>query len=118
MPTEVLELSFYKLLEQFFYNQDLISKASSEGNQSSEMRRCRHSFHCSTQMVIRYGSIKIHVKYEHLDRYSLDLIHFAKEPGTISLKESEKRIKTDLMQLTKTVKIGTQFIETSVEFLS
>ena len=76
MPSEVLEMSFYKLLEQFFYNQELVSQKTTEFC-------CDHSFHRDTEMVIRYGQVKIYLKYEATDCYNLDLIHFAKEKGTI-----------------------------------
>jgi len=30
IPSEVLEMSFYKLLEQYFYNQDIVSLNSDD----------------------------------------------------------------------------------------
>jgi hypothetical protein len=65
IPSGVLEMSFYKYLEQFFYNQDLVSLHSDEVvSRSSSRMKCRHSFHKDAAVIIRYGCIKITMKYE------------------------------------------------------
>ena len=86
-------MSFYKYLEQFFYNQDLVSLNSDEVVSRSQNRKiCRHSFHKDAAVIIRYGCIKITMKYEHHDCYNLDLIHFANEQGVIPQKVIDDKI--------------------------
>jgi hypothetical protein len=58
-PKEILEMSFYKLLEQFFYNDNVRTQLiNAKGN------HCTHNFHLDTSLIFRYGPIKIMLNYE------------------------------------------------------
>ena len=70
VPTQMLEMSFFKLLEQFFYNETI-----NRGGQ------CPHNFHRDTSMIFCYGPIKIMLSFELLDEYVIDLQHFGATPG-------------------------------------
>lgn len=79
VPTQILEMSFYKLLEQFFYNQDIVTQGHNmfEGS-------CNHSFHRSCSMIFCYGPIKIMFSFEPQDEYVIDLTHFGTSSGIVS----------------------------------
>jgi hypothetical protein len=44
-------------------------------------------------MIIKFGTLKVFIKYEEQDLYTLDLIHFANEKGAILESEQEDKIK-------------------------
>ena len=75
-PTELLEMSFYRFLEQYFYN---YQARTSQLN--SDRRPCPHLFHVDNQILFKYGPIKITFQFEFLEQYTLDLIHFGRTKG-------------------------------------
>lgn len=77
VPDEVLEMSFFKLLEHFFYNQriSVSGKRDQEANNLGE-EFCNHALFRTCDLIFRFGPTKVHLKYEALDVYSLDMFHF------------------------------------------
>ena len=83
----MLEMSFYKFLEQFFYNQDLVSTGQLTQIQSvyyNKEQMCPHSFNIDCSMVFKHGPIKIMFNFQPLDEYSIDLTHFGTMSGIFS----------------------------------
>jgi hypothetical protein len=75
-PIEFLEMSFYRLLEQYIYNQDIQTI-----NLNSNSVPCMHSFHRDCSMIMRFGPIKVMINFERIEEYTLDMIHFGTTPG-------------------------------------
>jgi hypothetical protein len=53
-PMELLEMSFFKFLEQFFYNQDMKTVLH-----NAHGRSCPHLFHIDSSFLFKYGPVKI-----------------------------------------------------------
>ena len=83
-PTEVLEMSFFKFIEHFFYNKQI--KISPNRNQEflGDHPACEHSLFGNCELTFRYQQVKTTMKFEHMDAHSLDLYHFGLEKGTVS----------------------------------
>lgn len=69
-------MSFFKLLEQFFYNHSIIVASGRDLDAMAGDPSCPHSLFRDCELIFRFGQIKITLSYEHLDAYSLDLFHF------------------------------------------
>jgi len=87
IPNEVLEMSFFKLLEQFFYNQNISISSSRDLDIMAGEPSCPHSLFRDCELIFRFGQIKITVSYEPLDAYSLDMFHFGLQKGKITENE-------------------------------
>lgn len=53
-PIDLLEMSFFKFLEQFFYNQNVRTCLY-----NAHQRPCKHVFFVDTSILFRYGPVKI-----------------------------------------------------------
>jgi hypothetical protein len=90
-PTQMLEMSFYKLLEQFFYNQTVVSFGHSQNQET-----CNHAFHRCYSVIFCYGPIRVMLNFEPLDEYRLDLQHFGSTPGVFTHEELKAQVRTKL----------------------
>ena len=102
VPNEMLEMSFYKLLEQFFYNPDIKIAKLARNNSvltSSFNQNCTLSLHRDCSMIFRYGPIKIMINFEKQDAYTLDMPHFGLTKGirTPEFIENKVKVKTGLL---------------------
>jgi len=43
-------------------------------------------------MILKYGGIRVNLKYEELECFNLDLIHFQEEKGIITKREIDEKI--------------------------
>ena len=76
---QLLELSFYTFLEQFFYNKDSLRMYLDAGENT-----CQHSFHSSCKVNFVIDILRVEFTYHKVDIYSLDLICFKDQPGSLS----------------------------------
>lgn len=66
MPFNFYEMSFYKFLEQLFYNQELESSNSD----------CNHLVHKNMERVFQIGPLRFKFSFENRETYSVDLLKF------------------------------------------
>lgn len=92
VPDEVLEMSFHKLLEQFFYNQRVTVSAKRDQEARFGEDACTHSLFFNCDLIFRFGPLKVHLKYEPLDVYSLDMFHFGLQKGIVTVDENARRV--------------------------
>ena len=84
MPNDVLEMSFYKFVEQFFYNKKISVSAARVQEPLAGEPRCPHSLFRYCELIFRFGTIKTTIKFEKQDAYTLDLLHFGLKKGNVS----------------------------------
>ena len=83
----MLEMSFTKLMEQFFYNRRVsVSKIRDQDVLPGDPT-CSHSLFGSCELIFRFGAVKTTIKFEHLDAYSLDMFHFGLQKGSVTEEE-------------------------------
>jgi hypothetical protein len=61
-------------------------------------------------MIIKFGSLKVFIKHEDQDLYTLDLIHFANENGAFSKKEQEEKINKAIKLINTNIGLTTNFL--------
>ena len=64
VPNDVLEMSFYKLIEQFFYNKKISVSASRVQEPLAGEPKCPHSLFKYCELIFRFGTIKTTIKFE------------------------------------------------------
>jgi len=66
LPSNVFEMSFYKFLEQFFYNQNLIKRRTNN--------QCNHRIHQDITRVFIVGRTKITFEFYPEQFYSIEML--------------------------------------------
>ena len=85
VPHQVLEMSFFKLLEQFFYNQNIsVSQARAGSGYMGASPMCQHSLFRDCELIFQFSPVEISIKFERLEAYTLDMFHFGLEKGAVS----------------------------------
>jgi len=96
LPAEVLEISFFKFIEQFFYNTKVTISPSRNQEFLGDHPACPHSLFRSCELIFRFKQIKTVMKFEKLDPYSLDLYHFGLEKGTVTEQKKVELVNAKL----------------------
>ena len=119
VPNEMLEMSFYKLLEQFFYNPDIkIQKFANNNSLVGNISTvCTHSLHRDCSMIFRYGPIKIMIKFEKQEPHTLDMPHFGLMPGIRTPEYIKNKIETKIGTLHFHLEASFKFIRMSTDRL-
>ena len=92
-------MSFFKLLEQFFYNQKIaVSAARNQDGMLGDVN-CDCSLFRDCEFIFRFGPIKTTIKFEELDPYSLDMFHFGLAKGNISEDQIAERVSERMNEL-------------------
>ena len=79
--------------------------------------RCTHSLFRECELDFRFGPIKVSVKYEHLDVYSLDMFHFGLEKGTVTQEKIQDRVKERLVSMRSNILEMFGFVAARLETL-
>lgn len=69
VPVEVLEISLFKFMEQFFYNKRVSISNSREQEYLGDYPQCPHPVFRSCEMIFRFRSLKTTFKFEHQEAY-------------------------------------------------
>ena len=85
VPNQVLEMSFFKLLEQFFYNENIsVSQARAGGYMGAASLCQHHSLFRDCEITLHFGPVSIEISFERLEAYTLDMFHFGLEKGAVT----------------------------------
>ena len=117
IPDQVLEMSFFKLLEQFFYNQHISVSQARNADSSGGVPTCQHSLFRDCELIFRFGPVEIAIKFEQLDAYTLDMFHFGLEKGVVTEDQNLARIYEKFGDLRTNVTETFNFIFIKLEVL-
>ena len=118
IPNEVLEMSFFKLLEQFFYNEKItVSQARDQESMPGEQTNCNHSLFRDCELTFRFGKIATTIKFEKLDAYSIDMNHFGLSKGDVSEEEHLGQVRQQLQTMRKNLQETFTFFFTKIDSL-
>ena len=117
IPNELLEMSFFKLLEQIFYNPKIqIAKARDQEALNGDPI-CPHSMFRQCELQFRYGSIKTILRFEKLEAYTLDMFHFGLEKGTATPEFIDRKVNLRLEELRTNLYETFSFVISKVDAL-
>jgi len=86
----ILELSFYSFLEQYFYNTNNLKIAEST---------CPHSFYKDCRLYFNIDIIRIEVSYHPVDIYEVDLVCFKDIQGNVSKDQMQESFNLERNKL-------------------